>query len=41
MEGEMIMMWDISEAHRTRVNAQGKVLGQYCKPVSARLGRNA
>jgi pilus assembly protein CpaF len=31
MEGEMIMMQDLYEFHRTGVNAQGKVLGQYRK----------
>jgi hypothetical protein len=41
MEGDVITMWDIREAHRTGVNAQGKMLGQYRKPESARLTRNA
>jgi pilus assembly protein CpaF len=31
MEGDMIMMQDLFEFHRTGVNAQGKVLGQYRK----------
>ena len=31
MEGDMIMMQDLYEFHRTGVNAQGKVLGQYRK----------
>jgi pilus assembly protein CpaF len=31
MEGEMIMMQDLYEFHRTGVNAQGKVLGQFRK----------
>ena len=31
MEGEMIMMQDLFEFHRTGVNAQGKVLGQFRK----------
>ncbi|MGZ6175359.1 MAG: TadA family conjugal transfer-associated ATPase [Candidatus Binataceae bacterium] len=31
MEGEMIMMQDLYEFHRTGVSAQGKVLGQYRK----------
>ncbi len=31
MEGDMIMMQDLFEFHRTGVNAQGKVLGQFRK----------
>ena len=31
MEGEMIMMQDLFEFHRTGINAQGKVLGQFRK----------
>src|SRR6202140_689563 len=31
MEGEMIMMQDLYEFHRTGINAQGKVLGQFRK----------
>ncbi|HVB82739.1 MAG TPA: TadA family conjugal transfer-associated ATPase [Candidatus Binataceae bacterium] len=31
MEGDMIMMQDLYEFHRTGVNAQGKVLGQFRK----------
>jgi pilus assembly protein CpaF len=31
MEGDMIMMQDLFEFHRTGLNAQGKVLGQYRK----------
>jgi pilus assembly protein CpaF len=31
MEGEMIMMQDLFEFHRTGMNAQGKVLGQFRK----------
>jgi pilus assembly protein CpaF len=31
MEGDMIMMQDLYEFHRTGINAQGKVLGQFRK----------
>jgi len=31
MEGDMIMMQDLFEFHRTGINAQGKVLGQFRK----------